>query len=116
MESTTTLEPEGSHRYGIVLAIALAAVAFLIIAPESSWSRAAAVVFALWGSAATAEPASEAVEGHLLEIDGNGLIVDLAGASGASDGDVLELWRPLSLRHTAPRTASPSNVWAGICV
>jgi hypothetical protein len=41
-----TLEPEGSHRYGIVLAIALAAVAFLILAPESSWSRAAAILFA----------------------------------------------------------------------
>lgn len=39
-------EPEGKHRYGIVLAIALAAVAFLIIAPEAAWSRAAAVLFA----------------------------------------------------------------------
>lgn len=45
MESQT-LEPEGTHRYGIVLAIAFAAVTFLILAPESSWSRAAAVVFA----------------------------------------------------------------------
>src|SRR5258708_7387815 len=40
MESSTTLELEGSHRYGIVLAGALATVLFLIIAPESSWSRA----------------------------------------------------------------------------
>jgi hypothetical protein len=31
--------------------------------------------------------------------------VDLAGASGASDGDVLELWRPLRLRH--PVTKKP---------
>jgi hypothetical protein len=36
----TTLELEGSHRYGIVLAVALATVLFLVIAPESSWSRA----------------------------------------------------------------------------
>jgi hypothetical protein len=35
-----TLELAGSHRYGIVLAVALTTVLFLIIAPESSWSRA----------------------------------------------------------------------------
>jgi hypothetical protein len=35
-----TLELEGSHRYGIVLAVALTTVLFLIIAPESPWSRA----------------------------------------------------------------------------
>lgn len=42
----TPLEPEGSHRYGIVLAAALAAVLFLIIAPETSWSRAIGLLFA----------------------------------------------------------------------
>jgi len=31
---------EGGHRYGIVLAVALVTVVFLIIAPESSWSPA----------------------------------------------------------------------------
>lgn len=46
MGATETLEPEGTHRYGIVLALALAAVTFLILSPESDWSRAAAVVFA----------------------------------------------------------------------
>ncbi len=46
MGATTTLEPEGTHRYGIVLALALAAVTFLILSPESDWSRAASVVFA----------------------------------------------------------------------
>jgi len=35
-----TLELESSHRYGIVLAVALTTVLFLVIAPESSWSRA----------------------------------------------------------------------------
>jgi hypothetical protein len=45
MSATTTLQPEGTHRYGIVLALALAAVTFLILTPESNWSRAAAVVF-----------------------------------------------------------------------
>ncbi|MBS1868228.1 MAG: two pore domain potassium channel family protein [Actinobacteria bacterium] len=33
-------ETEGGDRYGIVLAVALATVVFLIVAPESSWSRA----------------------------------------------------------------------------
>jgi hypothetical protein len=41
-----TPEPEASHRYGLVLAIALAAVLFLIVAPESSWSRALGLAFA----------------------------------------------------------------------
>jgi hypothetical protein len=45
MESATTLELEGSHRYGIVLGVALATVLFLIIAPESSWSRAVGLLF-----------------------------------------------------------------------
>jgi hypothetical protein len=35
-----TLELESSHRYGIVLAVALTTVLFLVISPESSWSRA----------------------------------------------------------------------------
>jgi len=38
--SERALELEGTHRYGIVLGVALATVLFLIIAPESSWSRA----------------------------------------------------------------------------
>jgi hypothetical protein len=46
MESSRTLELEGSHRYGIVLAVALAAVLFLIIAPEASWTRALGLLFA----------------------------------------------------------------------
>lgn len=35
-----TLEPKGTHRYGIVLVVALVTVLFLIIAPETAWSRA----------------------------------------------------------------------------
>lgn len=45
-QTERTLETEGSHRYGIVLAVALAAVLFLIIAPESSWTRAIGLLFA----------------------------------------------------------------------
>jgi hypothetical protein len=40
------MESQGSHRYGIVLGVALAAVLFLIIAPEGSWSRAVGLLFA----------------------------------------------------------------------
>lgn len=39
------METEGSHRYGIVLGVALATVLFLIIAPETSWSRAIGLLF-----------------------------------------------------------------------
>ena len=47
MESSgKTMEAEGSHRYGIVLAVALCAVLFLIISPESSWTRAIGLLFA----------------------------------------------------------------------
>jgi hypothetical protein len=47
MESSETpLELEGSHRYGIVFAVALSAVLFLIISPESSWTRAIGLLFA----------------------------------------------------------------------
>jgi hypothetical protein len=47
MESSgKTQEPGGSHRYVIVLAVALVAVLFLIIAPETSWSRAIGLLFA----------------------------------------------------------------------
>jgi hypothetical protein len=37
---------DGSHRYGIVLAVALATVLFLIIAPEQPWSRAIGLLLA----------------------------------------------------------------------
>jgi len=45
-QAKSTFEPEASHRYGIVLAVALATVLFLIIAPESSWSRAVGILLA----------------------------------------------------------------------
>ena len=42
--AATKLDLEANHRYGIVLAVALATVLFLIISPESSWSRAIGVL------------------------------------------------------------------------
>jgi len=41
-----TLEQQGSHRYGIVLAVALTTVVFLIVAPEAPWSRAVGLALA----------------------------------------------------------------------
>lgn len=40
-----TIERDASHRYGIVLAVALVAVVFLIVAPEAPWSRAVGLAF-----------------------------------------------------------------------
>ncbi len=40
-----TVDYDASHRYGIVLAVALAAVVFLIVAPEALWSRAVGLAF-----------------------------------------------------------------------
>lgn len=44
--SESTLELEGSHRYGIVLALALVTVLFLIIADEAPWSHGVALLLA----------------------------------------------------------------------
>jgi len=46
MESSAALDRTGSHRYGIVLGIALVAVVFLIVAPEAGWSRGVGVLLA----------------------------------------------------------------------
>ena len=46
IDLTGPLEPEGKHRYGIVLALALATVAFLVIAPETPLTRGTAVLLA----------------------------------------------------------------------
>jgi Ion channel len=46
MESSLPLERHASHRYGIVLGIALVAVVFLIVAPESEWSRSVGILLA----------------------------------------------------------------------
>src|SRR5262245_15340085 len=69
----------------------------------SAWAVLCAAM--LWSGVAAAQSDVESVEGHVLQIDDAALIVDLAGARGASDGDVLELWRPLRLRH--PVTGKP---------
>ncbi len=46
-----------------------------------------------------AEPGSTRVEGYVVSLENGDIIVDLAGKRGATVGDVVELWRPLKLRH-----------------
>lgn len=42
---------------------------------------------------------AEVVEGTLVSIDGADLVLDLGGARGAAAGDLVELWRPLRIKH-----------------
>jgi hypothetical protein len=46
-----------------------------------------------------AAPAGASVEGAVLAIQGEDLVVDLGAARGAVDGAVVEIWRPLKLKH-----------------
>ncbi|MBW2523594.1 MAG: hypothetical protein JRI23_05440, partial [Deltaproteobacteria bacterium] len=48
-----------------------------------------------------AEPA--VIEGYVVAVEQDAIIVDVAGKSGARQGDVVELWRPLVLRHPVTR-------------
>jgi hypothetical protein len=43
--------------------------------------------------------AEGAVEGTVVALDAGDLVLDLGATRGASEGDVVELWRPLKLRH-----------------
>jgi Ion channel len=91
MGATTTLEPEGTHRYGIVLALALAAVTFLILSPESDWSRAASVVFA--GLMLVTVVVTSRGDRRLHHKESLGLIVLTAAVAGGLAAD----WLPHAL-------------------
>jgi hypothetical protein len=43
------------------------------------------------------------VEGRVLAIEGKDVIVDIARATGAAEGDELEMFRPLTVRHPVTR-------------
>jgi hypothetical protein len=52
------------------------------------------------GNAAAQEPSGPAaIEGHVVELQGSDILLDLAHQRGATDGAVVELWRPLSVKH-----------------
>lgn len=74
--------------------------------PGHGARRAAAICafFAICAAAGAAGAAgnpagSTEVLGRVLSLDGEELIVDLGTDAGASDGQVLELWRPVELKH-----------------
>lgn len=49
----------------------------------------------------------EPVEGHVVELSEGDIVIDLARHSGAVDGALVELWRPLTVKH--PITGQPIN-------
>ncbi len=50
-------------------------------------------------TARAAEPEEVTTEGYVVSLENDEVVVDLAGKRGAAIGDVIELWRPLKLRH-----------------
>jgi hypothetical protein len=70
-----------------------------------SVSRVAVISSLLWASGtlvapeAYAAPERVSIEGYVVELQASDIIVDVAASDGAADGDVIELWRPVKLRH-----------------
>jgi hypothetical protein len=61
--------------------------------------RIAALAAGLFASSSVLAQEREAVEGHVLELSEGEIVVDLAHQRGASDGAIVELWRPLAVKH-----------------
>lgn len=59
----------------------------------------AALAASLFASSALAQEERESVEGHVLELSEQDIVIDLAHARGATDGAFVELWRPLAVKH-----------------
>jgi hypothetical protein len=50
-------------------------------------------------AAAPSEASSETLEGHVVAFELGDVVVDVAGDRGATSGAMLELWRPLTIKH-----------------
>ena len=61
--------------------------------------RIAALAAGLFASSSVLAQERDAVEGHVLELSEGDIVVDLAHQRGASDGAIVELWRPLAVKH-----------------
>lgn len=72
-----------------------AIVALGLLAPKLAAAQAAQPATAPRASAATLAPP----EATVLAIDSGDLVVDLGTTKGAREGQVVELWRPLRMRH-----------------
>jgi hypothetical protein len=62
----------------------------------------AALALSAVSNDASAQPATvehEVVEGVVVELSEGELVVDIARTRGASDGALVELWRPLTVKH-----------------
>lgn len=73
------MRPHNTYRVGVLIA-ALAASLFA-------------------SSVALGQQEREAVEGRVLELSEGDIVLDLAHQRGASDGALVELWRPLAVKH-----------------
>jgi hypothetical protein len=60
---------------------------------------AAAIAFAIASGAASARADTAPVTGVVVAADGGDLILDIGGSKGAKDDDVVEIWRPIQVRH-----------------
>lgn len=80
------LEPYRYKRASIVLAVALsAALPAFMSAPGEAFAQTGA--------------AGVEVTGVVLEIEQDDIILDLGSDRGAAEGDTVEIWRPLKLKH-----------------
>lgn len=59
----------------------------------------ALVILALMAPLAPANAAPTDTEGYVVALEEDGVLIDLGSERGAASGDVVELWRPLKLRH-----------------
>lgn len=59
----------------------------------------ALVIGAALAASSTRPSNAQEVSGVVLALDGSEVVVDLGRKQGVSDNDVLELWRPLKLKH-----------------
>lgn len=69
---------------------------------DSFWPhrRALALVSAIAALTAASPARAEGVEeGTVIALDAGDLVLDLGALRGAAEGDLVELWRPLKLRH-----------------
>ncbi len=69
---------------------------------DSFWPhrRALALVSAIAALTAASPARAEGVEeGAVIALDAGDLVLDLGALRGAAEGDLVELWRPLKLRH-----------------
>src|SRR6185369_2752594 len=71
---------------------------------RTQWKRAplaavAAMLLALAVPRVLEAAPTNDVEGYVLTLDSGDVVVDVGKLRGASVGDVVELWRPLKLKH-----------------